>query len=112
MPNHLIMAEIKFKKSADFALTVIYTPATGGVANLLGYTPTSTLQDGSGFAYPLTCAMSEDGMSVLLTATAADTDKWYCGSASIDLRLTNGTSVLTDTLTFPIIKNITPLPGA
>lgn len=106
------MPEPRFKKSADFSLTVAYTPATGGVPNLLGYTPTSTLQDGAGIAHALTCTMAENGMSVELTATAAETDEWHCGSASIDVRFTNGTSVLTDTLTFPIIKNITPLPGA
>lgn len=103
------MAEPKFKKSADFSLTVGYTPAEGGVPTLLGYTPTCYLEDGSGLTYPLTCQMAEDGMSILLTATAAETDLWKCGSASIDVRLTNGTSILTDTLSFPIIKNITPL---
>lgn len=106
------MPEPRFKKSADFSLTVGYVPAEGGAPTLLGYTPTSYLQDGSGLAHALTCAMAEDGLSVVLTATKEQTNKWNCGSASLDLRLTNGTSVLTDTLTFPIIKNITPLPGA
>jgi hypothetical protein len=105
------MAEIKFKKSADFSLTVGYTPATGGVPNLLGYTPTCSLEDGAGFVRTLACDMAEDGMSVLVTATKVETNEWKCGSASLDLRLTNGTSVLTDTLIFPIIKNITPLPA-
>lgn len=102
-------ASPKFKKSADFALTVIYTPAVGGLPNLLGYTPTSTLRDGAGNDHSLACALAVDGLSVLLTATAAETDEWCCGEAQLDLRLTNGTTVLTDTLLFPIVKNITPL---
>jgi hypothetical protein len=99
----------KFKRSADFALTVIYTPAVGGLPNLLGYTPTSTLMDSVGEHHTLACAMAVDGLSVVLTATAVETNEWAVGEAKLDLRLTNGTSVLTDTLPFPILQNITPL---
>lgn len=106
------MPEIKFKKSADFALTVGYVPAEGGLPDLLGYTATAHLEDGAGVSHALTCVMAGDGMSIELTATSQQTDEWRCGSASVDVRLTNGTSVLTDTLVFPIIKNITPLAAS
>lgn len=103
------MADPKFKKSADFSITVGYEPSPGQPANLIGYTPESYLEDGAGILHKLDCTMAEDGMSVVIIASAEQTNQWRCGSASIDVRFTLGTSVLTDTLTFPIVKNITPL---
>ena len=86
---------------------VNYTPAVGGVANLLGYTATSQLMDGNGVRQTLTATISVDGLSVELTAPAEATTQWAVGAASLDVKFTNGTVTLTDTFSFPIIPQIT-----
>lgn len=98
---------IKFKRSSDFTLTATYTPGTGGLANLIGYTPTSQLMDASGIRHDLTASLNGAGLVVTLSATAAQTAAWAVGSAQVDIRFTNGTEFLTDTLSFPVIPQVT-----
>lgn len=88
-------------------MVVEYTPAAGGAPTLEGYTPTCQLLDGAGERHTLTATMAGDFLSVTLAADAEATAQWAVGSASLDMKLTNGTVVITDTLTFPIIPQIT-----
>lgn len=97
----------KFKRSADFSLVANYTPGASGLANLIGYTATSQLLDAAGVRHDLTAAIDGTGLIVTLTATAAETTQWAAGTAQIDIRCKNGTQFLTDTLSFPVIPQIT-----
>lgn len=98
---------IKFKRSGSFFIGVTYTPSEGEPPNLLGYTVTSQLMDSCGVRHPLDVSVDETGLIVELTATAAATAEWSVGEAQIDVRYQLGTVFLTDTLTFPIIPQIT-----
>jgi hypothetical protein len=97
----------KFKRSSDFSIVATYTPGASPVANLIGYTATSQLLDYAGVRHDLTASINGAGLVVTLTATAAQTEGWAVGQAQVDIRCTNGTEFLTDTLAFPIIPEIT-----
>jgi hypothetical protein len=99
----------KFKRSADFYLRCDYTPGASGIPDLVGYTVTSQLLDASGYKHTLTATLNPAGTQVELTATKEDTAQWAVGAAQLDIRYTLGTSFLTDTLSFPVIPNITDL---
>ena len=86
---------------------VNYTPAEGGAPNLIGYTGVSQLMDGAGVRHTLDVTIAEDGLSVELEASASATLNWAAGSASLDVKFSQGTVTMTDTFTFPIIPQIT-----
>ena len=99
--------EFSWKRSATFTATVVFTPEPG-LANLLGCTVTSKVKDFAGVRHPLTCTISNDGLSVVCVAEADATEGWAAGDIYWDVRIVKaGKEILTRTVKFTAEEEIT-----
>jgi hypothetical protein len=97
---------VTFKRGTTFAGTVTYTPETGGPANLLTTTVTSSIIDASNQVYPCTITMAVDGLSFV--ASYSPTANWSLGSARWDIKFTYGTTVFySETMRLNVIDQVT-----
>ena len=98
---------ITFKRGTSFAASVVYTPESGGLANLIGVTVTSTIIDADRNEYDLTVVVAGDGLS--FTATyEGNTGSWSTGSARWDIKFLNNDSVFySDTMRIDVIGQVT-----
>jgi hypothetical protein len=97
---------VTFKRGTTFAGTVTYTPETGGPANLLTTTVTSSIIDAAGNTYPTTITMAVDGLSFV--SSYSSTANWTLGSARWDIKFAYGTTVFySETMRLNIIDQVT-----
>jgi hypothetical protein len=97
---------VTFKRGTTFAGTVTYTPQSGGPANLLSTTVTSSIIDAGNNTYPCTITMDGDGLSFV--ASYSPTSAWTLGSARWDIKFAYGTTVFySETMRLNIIDQVT-----
>jgi hypothetical protein len=97
---------VTFKRGTTFAGTVTYTPETGGPANLLTTTVTSSIIDAANQVYPTTITMAGDGLSFV--ASYSPTANWSLGSARWDIKFAYGTTVFySETMRLNVIDQVT-----
>jgi len=97
---------VTFKRGTTFAGTVTYTPQTGGPANLLTTTVTSSIIDAANQVYPCTITMAVDGLSFV--ASYSPTANWSLGSARWDIKFAYGTTVFySETMRLNVIDQVT-----
>ena len=97
---------VTFKRGTTFAGTVTYTPATGGPANLLTTTVTSSIIDSAGQTYPTTITMAVDGLSFVSSYTP--TTGWSLGNARWDIKFAYGSTVFySETMRLNVIDQVT-----
>jgi len=97
---------VTFKRGTTFAGTVTYTPETGGPANLLTTTVTSSIIDAGNNTYPCTITMAGDGLSFV--ASYSPTANWSLGSARWDIKFAYGTTVFySETMRLNVIDQVT-----
>jgi len=97
---------VTFKRGTTFAGTVTYTPETGGPANLLTTTVTSSIIDAANQVYPCTITMAVDGLSFV--ASYSPTANWSLGSARWDIKFAYGTTVFySETMRLNVIDQVT-----
>ncbi len=97
---------VTFKRGTTFAGTVTYTPETGGPANLLTTTVTSSIIDAANNTYPCTITMAVDGLSFV--ASYSPTANWSLGSARWDIKFAYGTTVFySETMRLNVIDQVT-----
>ena len=102
------MSSFNFKRGGTFTAVVTYTPAQGGLANLLGSTITSDIKDSAGTIHPLTVSLDGTGLVITLSDPYGDTDDYATGEAKWDIRvLISGTVIYSETVTFTVIPQIT-----
>jgi hypothetical protein len=97
---------VTFKRGTTFAGTVTYTPETGGPANLLTTTVTSSIIDYANNTYPCTITMAVDGLSFV--ASYSPTANWSLGSARWDIKFAYGSTVFySETMRLNVIDQVT-----
>jgi hypothetical protein len=97
---------VTFKRGTTFAGTVTFTPQTGGPANLLTTTVTSSIIDAAGNTYPTTITMAVDGLSFV--SSYSSTANWTLGSARWDIKFAYGSTVFySETMRLNIIDQVT-----
>lgn len=97
---------VTFKRGTTFAGTVTYTPETGGPANLLTTTVTSSIIDYANNTYPCTITMAVDGLSFV--ASVPDTTKWTLGNARWDIKFAYSTTIFySETMRLNVIDQVT-----
>lgn len=96
-----------FKRGSSFVAELVWTPAEGEPANLIGCTVTSAVLDSDRKRYELTVTNpSGDGINFLVRDDT--TTDWAAGSAYWDVRIYNGSSIVyTTTWNFTIIPQVT-----
>lgn len=102
------MADFRtFKRGSSFVGTLVWTPATGEPANLIGCTVTSSILDSNRDRHELTVTNpSGDGINYLIRDDS--TTDWSTGDAYWDVKIDNGSSLsYTTTWTFNIVQQIT-----
>ena len=77
---------VTFKRGTTFAGTVTYTPQSGGPANLLSTTVTSSIIDAGNNTYPTTITMAGDGLSFVASYSDLSLDT-RLGSLGHQVRL-------------------------
>lgn len=98
---------VTFKRGTSFSASVVWNPETGGLANLIGVTVTSTIIDSQQNEYDLACTVAVDGLSVACLYSG-DTSSWATGSARWDLKFSNNGSVFySDTMRLDVIGQVT-----
>ena len=97
---------VTFKRGTTFAGTVTYTPQTGGPANLLTTTITSSIIDSDDNTYPCTITVAGDGLSFV--ASVPDTTKWTLGNARWDIKFAYSTTIFySETMRLNVIDQVT-----
>ena len=97
---------VTFKRGTTFAGTVTYTPETGGPANLLTTTVTSSIIDAAGNVYPTTITMAGNGLSFVCSYSS--TANWTLGSARWDIKFSySGVVFYSETMRLNIIDQVT-----
>ena len=98
---------VTFKRGTSFEASVDYTPPSGGLANLIGVTVTSTIIDADRNEYDLTVTVAGDGLS-FTAVYAGDTGSWGIGTARWDIKFLNNDSVFySDTMRLDVIGQVT-----
>lgn len=98
---------VTFKRTAQFYALCEYTPAEGGLSNLLGTVVTSQVRTRTGtLVADLTALMADDGLS--FTLTCDDTSTWPLDTLLWDVCVTfDGVRILTSTVTIACVQNVT-----
>jgi len=98
---------VTFKRGTSFGASVVWNPETGGLANLIGVTVTSTIIDAQQNEYDLVVVVAGNGLS--FTATyVGDTGAWATGSARWDIKFSNnGTVFYSETMRLDVIGQVT-----
>lgn len=96
-----------FKREASFVAEMVWTPAAGEPANLIGCTVTSAVLDADRKRHELVVTNpSADGINYLVRQD--ETDDWAVGTAYWDVRIYNGSSIVyTTTWNFTVIPQVT-----
>jgi hypothetical protein len=98
---------VTFKRGTSFGASVVYTPESGGLANLIGVTVTSTIIDAERNEYDLTVVVAGNGLSFTADYDG-DTGSWAVGSARWDIKFLNNDSVFySDTMRIDVIGQVT-----
>lgn len=98
---------VTFKRGTSFTATVDYVPDTGGPANLLGITVTSSIIDADRNEFDLDVTIAGDGLSCTLVYSG-DTGSWGIGTARWDIKFAQGTTVFySDTMRLDVIGQVT-----
>ena len=98
---------VTFKRGTSFEAAVVYTPETGGLANLIGVTVTSTIIDADRNEYELVTVVAGNGLS-FTAEYVGDTGDWAIGTARWDIKFTNNDSVFySDTMRLDIVGQVT-----
>lgn len=95
-----------FKRGMTFHGTVVWTPAAGEPANLIGSVVTSTILDGNNKRHPLTVT-NPSGDGINYVALLTDTSDWAVGSAFWDFKISAGSYNYSTTWQFSIIPQVT-----
>jgi endonuclease YncB( thermonuclease family) len=92
-----------------FACTFTWTPGTGGPANLLATTLTSSLEDSADNSYSMTVTKAIDGLSFTVTY-AGDTSNWAVGLGKWDIKFVFPGSTVSRSEIFRVnvIDSVTP----
>lgn len=99
---------VTFKRGTTYSATVTYTPATGGPANLLSTTVTSTIIDFVNNSFPCTIVIANDGLSFVASLPASTTGAFALGLARSDIKFVyGGTTFFSDTFRLNIIEQVT-----
>ena len=102
------MASFTFKRGSSFSATVTYTPAVGGLANLIGATITSSIKDANGVTDNLVTSLNGAGLVITTTRDEVYTAEWHTGEAKWDIRVSiGGTVFYSETIEFLIVPEIT-----
>jgi uncharacterized protein YdeI (BOF family) len=102
------MSDFTFKRGSSFSATVTYTPAAGGLANLIGATITSSIKDANGVTDDLAVSLNGAGLVITTTRDELYTADWHTGEARWDIRVSiSGTVFYSETIEFLIIPEIT-----
>lgn len=98
---------VTFKRGTSFGASVVWNPETGGLANLIGVTVTSSIIDADRNEFDLVVVVAGDGLS--FTATyAGSTADWATGTARWDIKFSNGGSVFySETMRLDVIGQVT-----
>ena len=98
---------VTFKRGTSFGASVAWNPESGGLANLIGVTVTSSIVDSGQNEYDLTCTVAVDGLSCT-AVYPGDTSDWATGSARWDIKFSNGGSIFySDTMRLDVIGQVT-----
>jgi hypothetical protein len=98
---------VTFKRGTSFEAAVVYTPETGGLANLIGVTVTSTIIDADRNEYELVTVVAGNGLS-FTAEYVGDTGSWAIGTARWDIKFTNNDTVFySDTMRLDIVGQVT-----
>jgi endonuclease YncB( thermonuclease family) len=92
-----------------FACTFTWTPGTGGPANLLATTLTSSFEDSADNSYSMTVTKAIDGLSFTVTY-AGDTSNWAVGLGKWDIKFVFPGSTVSRSEIFRVnvIDSVTP----
>lgn len=96
-----------FKRGMSWTGTLVWTPATGEPANLIGCTVTSSILDGNNKRHELEVTNpSLDGINYV--SFLKDTSDWAVGSSFWDVKIDNGSGYsYTVTWQFSIVPQVT-----
>ena len=98
---------------ADFYATAVYAPPVGGLANLIGCTLTTSIQDEVGVEHELVATIDGTGLNLTFSAAETETWKWAGGLAYCDINVTkNGLSIYTNKIPFFVTRPVTTPPFA
>lgn len=102
------MSDFTFKRGSSFSATVTYTPAEGGLANLIGATITSSIKDANGITDNLVTSLNGAGLVITATRDELYTADWHTGEARWDIRVSiSGTVFYSETIEFTVIPEVT-----
>lgn len=92
-----------------FACTFTWTPGTGGPANLLATTLTSSFEDSADNSYSMTVTKAIDGLSFTVTYPG-DTSNWALGLGKWDIKFVFPGSTVSRSEIFRVnvIDSVTP----
>ena len=102
------MSDFTFKRGSSFSATVTYTPAQGGLANLIGATITSSIKDANGVTDNLVTSLNGAGLVITATRDELYTADWHTGEARWDILVSiSGTVFYSETIEFTVIPEVT-----
>ena len=102
------MSDFTFKRGSSFSATVTYTPAQGGLANLIGATITSSIKDANGVTDNLVTSLNGAGLVITATRDELYTADWHTGEARWDIRVSEGGVVFySQTIAFTVLPAVT-----